>query len=79
MAAGDHKGIDFLRPLDDQDSDEYLKEIGPAVVLAGSLMSGFRCYGPFDNAYLALKWAEERQPILGFVSIMEMRNGGGPL
>lgn len=60
-------------------SDEYLKDIGPCVCVCGSVASGFKVYGPFDDGFLALKWAEENSPMLTQIVVMELKSPEGPL
>lgn len=42
----------------------------PAVVITGSLLGGFKVYGPFDTVDEAANWCGLRSPFLGHCTVM---------
>jgi hypothetical protein len=44
------------------------------VAVAGSVLSGFKFWGPFDSVDEAVEWAESRKPLIGFVSVVPVQS-----
>ena len=42
------------------------------VAIVGSLASGLKVFGPFDSIEESVDWAEARQPLIGYVTVMEV-------
>jgi len=43
------------------------------VALTGSPSTGYEIWGPFPTIDAAAKWAEDRSPFIGYVTVMEMK------
>lgn len=59
---------------EDADAQEriYRRKLTSFAVVHGSLLGGYQACGPFPTVEGATKWAEERESLLGFVSVMEL-------
>jgi hypothetical protein len=42
------------------------------IAIVGGLIGGYKVYGPFNNIDQAVTWAEDRQPLIGHVTIMNV-------
>lgn len=47
---------------------------GRYVVAGGSPAAGFKLWGPFKNVKEAVEWIDEREPLLGSASVMEIKD-----
>ena len=57
---------------DSCEEEEFQYDPGPYCVVNGSPLGGFHIHGPFDDVPQAVKWAEERAPILGHCTVMPL-------
>lgn len=47
---------------------------GNYIIATGSLISGYKMYGIFRTMRQAVEWAQARQPLLGWASVMEVQS-----
>lgn len=59
--------------MDDDDDTLDAYPEGNYVVVSGSMISGYKFWGPFKTMRPAVEWVEEMELLIGHVTIVDVR------
>tara|TARA_Y100000034_G_scaffold8165_2_gene8939 strand:+ start:12378 stop:12596 length:219 start_codon:yes stop_codon:yes gene_type:complete len=63
FSSEDEEDLDELYPLSEE----------PLIAVTGSVLRGFKFWGPFTSMKQAVKWAQSKELLLGNVSIVYLK------